>query len=94
MKLGSREGKEIWAKLSPTYSLNYKIAWVLKLEWHRESNISVGFNIDRVNYLSVKTDFKWEIYVLMNLFLVLLGSNLTDLVWLKGGWFHIFANKR
>ena len=94
MKLGSREGKEIWAKLSPTYSLNYKIAWVLKLEWHRESNISVGFNIDRVNYLSVKTDFKWEIYVLMNLFLVLLGSNSTDLVWLKGGWFHIFANKR
>ena len=94
MKLGSREGKEIWAKLSPTYSLNYKVASVPKLEWHRESNISVGFNIDRVNYLSVKTDFKWEIYVLMNQFLVLLGSNSTDLVWLKGGWFHIFANKR
>ena len=94
MKLGSREGKEIWAKLSPTYSLNYKVALVPKLEWHRESNISVGFIIDRVNYLSVKTDFKWEIYVLMNLFLVLLGSNSTNLVWLKGGWFHIFANKR
>ena len=92
--MGSREGKEIWAKLSPTYSLNYKVASVPKLEWHRESNISIGFNIDRVNYLSVKTDFKWEIYVLMNLFLVLLGSNSTDLVWFKGGWFHIFANKR
>ena len=92
--MGSREGKEIWAKLSPTYSLNYKVASVPKLEWHRESNISVGFNIDRVNYLSVKIDFKWEIYVLMNLFLVLPGSNSTNLVWLKGGWFHIFANKR
>ena len=94
MKLGSREGKEIWAKLSPTYSLNYKVASVPKLEWHRESNISVGFNIDRLNYLSVKTDFKWEICVLMNRFLVLLVSNSTDLVWLNGGWFHIFANKR
>ena len=58
MKLGSREGKEIWAKLGPTYNLNYKIALVLKSEWHRESNISVGFNIDRLNCLSVKTDFK------------------------------------
>ena len=94
MKLGSREGKEIWAKLGPTYSLNYKAASVLKSEWYRESNISVGFNIDRLNYLSVKTDFKWEICVLMNLFLVLLDSNSTDFVWLKGGWFHIFANKR
>ena len=87
MKLGNREGKEIWAKLGPTTSIPQS-------EWHRESNISVGFNIDRLNYLSVRTDFKWKIRVLMNLFLVLLGSNSTDLVWLKGGWFHIFANKR
>ena len=94
MKLGSREGKEIWAKLGPTYSLNYKVVSVSQSEWHRESNISVGFNGDRINYLSVKTNFKWEICVLMNLFLVLLGSNSIDLVWLKGGWFHIFANKR
>ena len=94
MKLGNREGKEIWAKLGPTYSLNYKAVSVSQLEWHKESNIFVGFNIDRLNYLSVKTDFKWEIRVLLNLFLVLLGSNSTDLVWLKGGWFHIFANKR
>ena len=94
MKLGNREGKEIWAKLGPTYSLNYKAASVLQPEWHKESNISVGFNIDRLNYSSVKTDFKQEICVLMNLFLVLLGSNSTNLVWLKGGWFHIFANKR
>ena len=93
MKLGSREGKEIWAKLGPTYSLNYKAASIPQLEWHRESNISVGFNIDRLNYLSVKIDFKWEICVLMNPFLVLLVSNSIDLVWLKGGWFHIFANK-
>ena len=92
MKLSSQEGKEIWAKLSPTYSFNYKAALVSKLEWHRESNIFVGFNIDRLNYSSVKTDFKREICVLMNLFLVLLGSNSTNLVWLKGGWFHIFAN--
>ena len=92
--MGSREGKEIWAKLGPTYSLNYKAALVPKLEWHRESNISVGFNIDRLNYLSVKTDFKWEICVLMDLSLVLLGSNSIDLLWFKGGWFHIFANKR
>ena len=94
MEFGSREGKEIWAKLGPTYSLNYKAASVPQSEWHRESNISVGFNIDRLNYLSVKTDFKWEICVLMNRFLVLLVSNSTDLVWLNGGWFHIFANKR
>ena len=94
MKLGSRKGKEIWAKLGPTYSLNYKAAPVPKSEWHRESNIFIVFNIDRLNYLSVKADFKWEIRVLMNLFLVLLGSNSTNLVWLKGGWFHIFANKR
>ena len=94
MKLGSREEKEIWAKLGPTYSLNYKAASVLKLERHKESNIFVGFNIDRLNYLSVKTNFKWEIRVLMNLFLVLLGSNSTDLVSLKGGLFHIFATKR
>ena len=58
MKLGNREGKEIRAKLGPTYSLNYKAASVLKLEWHRESNISVGFNIDRLNCLSVKTNSK------------------------------------
>ena len=94
MKLGNREGKKIWAKLGPTYSLNYKVALILKSEWHKECNISIGFNIDRFNYLNVKTDFTWEIRVLMNLFLVLLGSNSTDLVWLKGGWFHIFANKR
>ena len=94
MKLGNREGKEIWAKLGPTYSLNYKAVSVSQLEWHKESNIFVGFNIDRLNYLSVKTDFKWEIRVLLNLFLVLLGSNSTDLVWLKGSWFHIFTNKR
>ena len=94
MKLGNIEGNEIWAKLGPTYSLNYKAALVPKLEWHRESNISVGFNIDRLNYLSVKTDFKWEICVLMDLSLVLLGSNSIDLLWFKGGWFHIFANKR
>ena len=68
------------SKLGPTYSLNYKAASVSQLEWHRESKISVGFNIDRLNYLSVKTDSKWEICVLMNLFLVLLGSNSTDLV--------------
>ena len=94
MKLGNIEGNKIWAKLGPTYSLNYKAALVPKLEWHRESNISVGFNIDRLNYLSVKTDFKWEICVLMDLSLVLLGSNSIDLLWFKGGWFHIFANKR
>ena len=58
MKLGSREGKEIWAKLGPTYCLNYKAGSILQLKWHRESNISVGFNIDRLNCLSVKTDFK------------------------------------
>ena len=58
MKLGNREGKEIWAKLGPTYSLNYKAALVSQSKWHRESNISVGFNIDRLNCLSVKTDFK------------------------------------
>ena len=58
MKLGNREGKEIWAKLGLTYSLNYKVASVPKLEWHRESNISVGFNIDRLNCLSVKTNSK------------------------------------
>ena len=74
--------------------MNYKAVSVSQLEWHRESNIFVGFNIDRLNYLSVKTDFKWEIHVLLNLFLVLLGSNFTDLVWLKGSWFHIFTNKR
>ena len=50
MKLGSREGKEVWAKQGPTYSLNYKVASVPQLEWHGESNISVGFNIDRLNY--------------------------------------------
>ena len=94
MKLGNREGIEIWAKLGLTYSLNYKAASIPQSKWHRESNISVGFNIDRLNYLSVKTDFKWEIRVLMNLFLVLLGSNSIDLVWLKGSWFHIFANKK
>ena len=94
MEFGSREGKEIWAKLSPTYSLNYKVASVPQSEWHKESNVSVGLDIDRLNYLSVKTHFKWEIRVLKNLFLVLLGSNSTNLVWLKGGWFHIFANKR
>ena len=94
MKLGNREGKEIWAKLGPTYSLNYKATSVPQSKWQKKSNISVNFNIDRLNYLSVKTNFKWEIYVLMNLFLVLLGSNSTDLVWLKGGWFHIFATKR
>ena len=93
MKLGSREGKEIWAKLGLPNSLNYKTASIPQSEWHRESNISVGFNIDRLNYLSVKIDFKWEICVLMNPFLVLLVSNSIDLVWLKGGWFHIFANK-
>ena len=60
MKLSSWEGKEIWAKLGPTYSLNYKVASVSQSEWHRESNISVGFNGDRINYLSVKTNFKWE----------------------------------
>ena len=70
MKLGSKEGKEIWAKLGPMYSLNYKATSVPQSEWHRESNISVGFNIDRLNYLSVKTDFKWKTRVLMNLFLV------------------------
>ena len=63
MKLGSREGKEIWAKLGPTYSLNYRAVSVMNSEWHRESNISIGFNIDRLNYLSVKIDFKWEIRV-------------------------------
>ena len=94
MKLGNREGREIWAKLGPTYSLNYKAASVPKLVWHRESNIFVGFNIDRLNYLSVKADFKWEICALINLFLMLLDSNSTDLVWLKGGWFHFFAIKR
>ena len=94
MKLGNREEKEIWAKLGPTYSLNYKVALVPQSKWHRESNISVSFNIDRLNYLSVKTNFKWEIRILMNLFFLLLGSNSTDLVWLKGGWFHIFTNKR
>ena len=94
MKLGSREGKEIWAKVGPTYSLNYKAASVLQSKWHKKSDISIDFNIDRLNHLSVKTYFKWEIYVLINLFLVLLGSNSTDLVWLKGGWFHIFTNKR
>ena len=26
--------------------------------------------------------------------LVLLGSNFIDLLWFKGGWFHIFAAKR
>ena len=58
MKLGNREGIEIWAKLGPTYSLNYKVAAVPKSEWYRESDISVGFNIERLNYLSVKIDFK------------------------------------
>ena len=88
MKLGSRERKEIWAKLGPTYSLNYKVVSVSQSEWHRESNISVGFNGDRINYLSVKQIFKWEIRVLMDLFLMLLSSNSIDLLWLKGGWFH------
>ena len=32
----------------------------------------------------MKTNYKWEIQVLMKLFLVLLGSNSTDLLWLKG----------
>ena len=49
MKLGSREGKKIWAKLGPTYSLNYKAALVPQSKWHRVSNISVDFNIDRLN---------------------------------------------
>ena len=37
---------------------------------------------------------KWENFVLMDLFLVLLGPNSTDLLWLKGGWFLLFLQLR
>ena len=33
-------------------------------------------------------------YVLMNLFLVLLGSNSIELLWFKGGWFPLFLQLR
>ena len=32
--------------------------------------------------------------ILMNLFLVLLGSNSTELLWFKGGWFPLFLQLR
>ena len=38
MKLGSREGKEIWAKLGPIDSLNYKAASIPQSEqYHNQS---------------------------------------------------------
>ena len=37
---------------------------------------------------------KWKIFVLMDLFLVLLGSNSIDLLWFKGGWFLLFLQIR
>ena len=37
---------------------------------------------------------KWENFVLMDLFLVLLGPNSTDLLWLKGVWFLLFLQLR
>lgn len=56
----------------------------------KESNLSTGFNIDRLNYLSVKTDFKWEKSCIDEPILVLLA----DLLWLKGDWFYFFTTKR
>ena len=38
--------------------------------------------------------FSKKICVLMNLFLVLLGSNSTELLWFKGGWFPLFLQLR
>ena len=38
----------------------------------------------------LKQIVKWENFVLMDLFLVLLGPNSTDLLWLKGSWFLLF----
>ena len=37
---------------------------------------------------------KWKIFVLMDLFLVLLGPNSIDLLWFKCGWFLLFLQIR